>query len=62
MYYVFAGLIRDREVGGSNPLAPTNNSNNLAFHRRQIKTPRSSAKLSRSPARTINSASNASDL
>jgi len=28
--YVFAALIiRDREVGGSNPLAPTNNSQSI---------------------------------
>ena len=30
--YVFAALIiRDREVGGSNPLAPTNNSQSINY-------------------------------
>ena len=30
--YVFAALIiRDREVGGSNPLAPTNNSHLINY-------------------------------
>ena len=34
--YVFAApIIRDREVGGSNPLAPTNNSPSINIYRRE---------------------------
>jgi len=34
--YVFAApIIRDREVGGSNPLAPTNNSQAIQLERRE---------------------------
>jgi hypothetical protein len=35
--YVFAApIIRDREVGGSNPLAPTNNSQSINNHWRSF--------------------------
>src|SRR6187549_178512 len=37
--YVFAApIIRDREVGGSNPLAPTNNSHSINYIRSRAYT------------------------